>query len=144
MMARRAVALYRGLDDPGRKYFFSRLATEFSPDPAAVLTAATAYHATPNSKTLAKLQGVTEPPRQEVFRRMNMASGGTAAGGAARDLLAMKQQLGGAVDHDLTLVGSVVQPRFLSCAASTGIPRLRSWRSSSPTKRCMRSGESRT
>ena len=77
-LARRAVALYRGLDAPGRLHFFARLARDFSPDRDAVLSAATSYHADPSPANLAILQRVAEPPRQEVFRRMNMAPGGTA------------------------------------------------------------------
>src|SRR5262252_5012870 len=79
VLARRAVALYRGLDVAGRAHLFNRLARDFSPDPVAVLQAAVAYHARPDSGNLAALQRAAEPPRQEVFRRMNMAPGGTAA-----------------------------------------------------------------
>src|SRR5262249_52973643 len=75
-LARRAVALYRALDAGGRLHFFERLARDFSPDPDAVLAAATAYHADPSPAHLERLERVTEPPRQEVFRRMNMAPGG--------------------------------------------------------------------
>ena len=79
VLARRAVALYRGLDPSGREHFFARLASEFSPDREEVLAAANAYHADPSPAHFAALQRVTEPPRQEAFRRMNMAPGGTAA-----------------------------------------------------------------
>jgi len=78
-LARRSVALYHALDDSGRLHFFERLARDFSPDPEAVLAAATAYHGDPSPAHLEALERVTEPPRQEVFRRMNMAAGGTAA-----------------------------------------------------------------
>ena len=77
-LAHRALALYRSLDDDGRLAFFEILARDFSPDRDAVLAAATAYHADPSPAHLAALERATEPPRQEVFRRMNMASGGTA------------------------------------------------------------------
>ncbi|MGZ5103863.1 MAG: malonyl-CoA decarboxylase N-terminal domain-containing protein, partial [Usitatibacter sp.] len=79
LLARRAVALYRGLDARGRQRFFERLAREFSPDRGEVLAAAGAYNADPSPAHFAALQRVVEPPRQEVFRRMNMAPGGTAA-----------------------------------------------------------------
>jgi malonyl-CoA decarboxylase len=78
-LARRAVALYQSLDDAGRLRFFEILARDFSPDREAVLAAATAYHADPSPANLAGLERATEPARQEVFRRMNMAPGGTAA-----------------------------------------------------------------
>jgi malonyl-CoA decarboxylase len=79
VLARRAVALYGGLDASGRAHFFARLAKEFSPDRGEVLAAANAYHADPSPANFATLQRVVEPPRQEAFRRMNMAPGGTAA-----------------------------------------------------------------
>ena len=42
VLAHRAVALYRSLDDAGRVHFFEILARDFSPDREAVLAAATA------------------------------------------------------------------------------------------------------
>jgi malonyl-CoA decarboxylase len=77
VMARRAVALYNGLEDEGRALLFDRLAREFSPDPDVVFAAASRYLEEPGPGTLAHLLRVSEPPRQEVFRRMNMAPGGT-------------------------------------------------------------------
>jgi malonyl-CoA decarboxylase len=116
-LARRAVALYRGLDAAGRQHFFTRLAREFSPDRDEVLMAASAYHADGSPEHLAALQRVSEPPRQEVFRRMNMAPGGTAA------LLDLRREVMEAVrkapelavvDHDLThLLGSWFNRGFL-------------------------------
>ncbi len=78
LMARRSVALYNGLDEEGRRLFFDLLARDFSPDPDEVVAAAEAYRREPSPANLARLQRVAEPPRQEVFRRMNMAPGGTA------------------------------------------------------------------
>jgi malonyl-CoA decarboxylase len=104
-LARRAVALYRGLDEPGRLRLFEMLARDFSPDRDAVLAAAHAYHVDPSAGHLAALQRVAEPPRQEVFRRMNMAPGGTATLVQLRhDLLeaARAHPELGIVDHDLT------------------------------------------
>jgi len=116
-LARRAVALYRGLDAAGRLRLFSLLATRFSPDRDAVLAAAHAYHADPGAAHLQTLQRVTEPLRQEAFRRMNMAPGGTAAlVQLRRELLeAIRDhpQLS-AVDHDLAhLLGSWFNRGFL-------------------------------
>jgi malonyl-CoA decarboxylase len=76
-LARRSLLLYNSLDEEGRRHFFEILAREFSPEPDAVLAAAQSYHRDPSPANLARLQRVTEPPRQEVFRRMNMAPGGT-------------------------------------------------------------------
>ncbi len=104
-LARRAVALYAGLDEDGRSHFFRILAREFSPSPDAALAAAQAYHAHPSAESLARLQRAVEPPRQEVFRRMNMAPGGTGMLLALRRTLleeARKNPELEAVDHDLT------------------------------------------
>jgi malonyl-CoA decarboxylase len=105
VLARRAVALYRGLDEGGRMHFFQALARDFSPDRDAVLAAAHAYHAQPTAANLAALQQVAEPLRQEVFRRMNMAPGGTAVllelRRALLDAMKQKPELV-AVDQDLT------------------------------------------
>ena len=116
-LSRRAVALYRGLDEPGRLHFFQALARDFSPDRDAVLAAAQAYHAQGSAESLAALQRVAEPPRQEVFRRMNMAPGGTAVllelRRALLDALKQKPELA-AVDLDLThLLGSWFNRGFL-------------------------------
>jgi malonyl-CoA decarboxylase len=117
LMARRALALYRGLDAAGRARFFETLARDFSPDRDAVLASAKAYHAEPSARHLAQLQKIAEPPRQEIFRRMNMAPGGTATIlELRRELLeAMKKTPELAVvDADLThLLGSWFNRGFL-------------------------------
>jgi malonyl-CoA decarboxylase len=59
--------------------FFDYLATELSPDPAAVLRCAQAYADRPDAKTLNALTHAAEPPRQELLRRVNRSPGGTAA-----------------------------------------------------------------
>ena len=117
VLARRAVALYRGLDDVGREHLFQKLSRDFAPDRDQVLKAAVAYHGDPSPAHLAALQRVAEPSRQEVFRRMNMAPGGTAA------LVQMRKELLEsirthpeleAVDNDLThLLGSWFNRGFL-------------------------------
>ena len=58
---------------------FDGLSREFSPDPQAVLTAAQAYADNASAHNLATLSALAEPPRQELFRRLNRAPGGTAA-----------------------------------------------------------------
>jgi len=77
--ARDALAAYQALDEAQRRRFFDALAQDFSPDPKDVLQAANAYHDTPTPRTLARLQAVVEPARQELFRRLNMAPGATTA-----------------------------------------------------------------
>ncbi len=75
------------LNEPEQDALFDALAREFSPEPKAVLLAAQAYAANPNAKTLAALSNVAEPPRQELFRRLNRAPGGTAS------LIGLRRQL---------------------------------------------------
>jgi malonyl-CoA decarboxylase len=117
VLARRAVALYRGLDEEGRLHLFQKLAKDFAPDRDAVLRAAVSYHGDPSPAHLATLQRVVEPARQEVFRRMNMAPGGTATlVDLRRELLAAIKSHPEleAVDHDLThLLGSWFNRGFL-------------------------------
>jgi len=86
-LAREAVRAIEALDDTQRERFFDALAGEFSPSPTAVARAAQAYQAEPGPRTLARLQRIVEPVRQELFRRLNMAPGGTAA------LVAMRTRL---------------------------------------------------
>ena len=50
---------------------------EFSPNPEEVGRAADAYRQDPSQANLIHLTRVVEPPRQELFRRLNMAAGGT-------------------------------------------------------------------
>jgi malonyl-CoA decarboxylase len=79
VLAREALSAYRSLDAGARAQFFDVLAKEFSPQPEAVGRVADAYRDDPTSANLLRLQEVVEPARQEFFRRLNMAPGGTAA-----------------------------------------------------------------
>jgi len=70
---------YQLLDDEEVEWLFDRVVTEFSVDPEAVQQASTAYQLDASPANLLALQKTVEPPRQELFRRCNMAPGGTAA-----------------------------------------------------------------
>ena len=76
-LAGEALAAYQNLDGAARDTFFDLLFQEFSPDPEAVGKAGDAYRSDPSAAHLAWLQRVVEPPRRELFRRLNMAPGGT-------------------------------------------------------------------
>src|SRR2546423_7640950 len=78
-IARDAQAAYQLLDDSGREAFFDLLASRYSPSPDAVMRAAAAYQNNPSPGKLVELEEIVEPARQELFRRLNMAPGGTAA-----------------------------------------------------------------
>jgi malonyl-CoA decarboxylase len=78
-LAREALAACGELDAAAREQFFDVLAHEFSPAPEAVGQAADRYRDDPTPANLVRLQKVAESARQELFRRLNMAPGGTAA-----------------------------------------------------------------
>jgi malonyl-CoA decarboxylase len=76
-LAAEALDAYHALDARGRLAFFDLLVKEFSPDPEEVGRAGDAYRREPSPENLARLQRVVEPPRQELFRRLNLAPNGT-------------------------------------------------------------------
>src|SRR5512135_3165043 len=76
-LAREVVAAYETLDERSCDEFFEVLAHEFAPAPEAVGQAADAYRYEPSPQNLQKLQEILDSARQELFRRMNMAPGGT-------------------------------------------------------------------
>jgi malonyl-CoA decarboxylase len=78
-LAGEALAIYQSLDQPSRKAFLEILNRDFSPNPEEVGRAADAYRSDPSSDNLLRLQRVVEPPRQELFRRLNLAPEGTRA-----------------------------------------------------------------
>jgi len=116
-LAAAIVARLDALSDAERNRFFERLASEFSPDPKAVLAAAAAYANAPDADRQVALSRVAEPPRQELFRRLNRAPGGTAAIVRLRRALLdqlPRQSALSAVEADLLhLLGSWFNPGFL-------------------------------
>ena len=90
-LAADAVRSYRALDTPETETFFDRLVTKFSPDLTAVQTAAARFDREPSLPSYLTLQRAVESPRQELFRRWNIAPGGTAS------LLAMRKRLLGSL-----------------------------------------------
>ncbi|MEM7775642.1 MAG: malonyl-CoA decarboxylase [Pseudomonadota bacterium] len=69
---------YRLLDDDAqRSAFFRYVATRLTPDPERIISAADAYAQARSETALASLQAAVESPRQEFFRRLNLAPGGT-------------------------------------------------------------------
>jgi malonyl-CoA decarboxylase len=76
-LASEALAAYQSLDEPSRAGFFDLLVQDFSPDPQEVGRAGDAYRTKPSPETLADLQASVESPREELFRRLNLARGGT-------------------------------------------------------------------
>jgi len=108
---------YATLDATAKIAFFGFLDRALGLDPVLVLEAATRYAEDPVAERALELQRVTEPPRQELLRRINRAPGGTAAiVGMRRDLLhalAENPQLR-TVDSDFRhLLASWFNPGFL-------------------------------
>ncbi|MEL6317778.1 MAG: malonyl-CoA decarboxylase, partial [Pseudomonadota bacterium] len=87
-----------------RLQFFELLVDDYDVDPSAIEEASRAYRNDPTSGALEALVDAAEPRRQELFRRMNTAPGGTRALVRMRvDLLrAMRDRPHlGRIDHDL-------------------------------------------
>lgn len=76
-VADQALQAYSALSDEAKPGFFSRLRDQFDADPARVREAFAAYDRAPSGATLVPLFNATEPPRQQLLRRLNMAPGGT-------------------------------------------------------------------
>jgi malonyl-CoA decarboxylase len=93
-LAGEALAAYQALDEMSRAGFFDLLAQEFSPDPEQVGRAGDAYRAQPSAENLLALQAAVQSPREELFRRLNLAAGGT------RVLVEMRGPLLRKLDHN--------------------------------------------
>ena len=89
-LARQVLDVYAGLAMAERIEFFRLLARDFGPDLQGLRAACSDYDNAPTAKNLQGLLRVVEPPRQELFRRLNLAPGGTSA------LVALRQDL---LDH---------------------------------------------
>lgn len=89
-MATELLEAYAELDRAGRLRFMCQLFEEFGPDRAQLMDAWRQWQADESRRAFSGLVRAIEPPRQELFRRLNMAPMGTAALVAMRaDLLAM-------------------------------------------------------
>ena len=92
-LAREILLRYAELTTGPRVAFFEALATKFGADRERIAAAVAAWEANPSERTAAELHAAAEPRRQELFRRLNLAPGGTAA------LVAMREQLMDALAH---------------------------------------------
>lgn len=81
---------YAELSSEGRWHFFEILQRDFSTDPDKVVQAAERYRKVPRIAELSALRKAIESPRQKLFRRLNMAPGGTGALVAMRGHLLAK------------------------------------------------------
>ena len=101
-LARDVLASYAALPPQGRAEFFDELAARFGPDRDKVEEAARAVLEDPlDEARLRRLHKVSEPRRQELIRRLNLAPGGTSAlVGMRRELLAGLREHPGWADVD--------------------------------------------
>lgn len=86
-MARDVLDGYHDLDAEGQKGFFTALVHDFGPDRAKLTKAIEKWRANSTDDDASDLHFATEPRRQELFRRLNRAPGGTG------ELVAMRTDL---------------------------------------------------
>jgi malonyl-CoA decarboxylase len=91
--AREVLGRYAELTTGPRIAFFEALGERYGTDPARLEQAIAAWRERPCDETAAEIHSASEPRRQELFRRLNLAPDGTAA------LVRMREQLLDALDH---------------------------------------------
>ncbi len=96
-IARHILDTYKHLDSAERHAFFAFLAGNLKPEEEDVRRAAEAFLASPGDTALAQLQEAVESPRQEFFRRLNLAPGATA------EIVTLRRDLLEALDADASL-----------------------------------------
>jgi malonyl-CoA decarboxylase len=92
-LAREILSRYTTLTTGPRIAFFEALGERFGIDTARLDKAIAAWRENPGAAAAADVHSASEPRRQELFRRLNLAPGGTAA------LVRMREQLMGSLDH---------------------------------------------
>jgi malonyl-CoA decarboxylase len=85
--AREILGHYAELTTGPRIAFFEALAERFGTDPARLEQTIASWRVNPSDLTAAEVHAASEPRRQELFRRLNLAPGGTVA------LVRMREQL---------------------------------------------------
>ncbi|MCG6872936.1 MAG: malonyl-CoA decarboxylase [Gammaproteobacteria bacterium] len=76
-LAREILSRYESRKPADRRQFLQLLASDFGPDPQMVSAAVKGYRPEDEASLQLLMQAV-EPPRQELFRRLNTAPGGTS------------------------------------------------------------------
>src|SRR3954470_18455636 len=76
-IAREVLDCYHHLDEAGRIAFFRTLARNYGPNQEKLQQAIDAWRANPSGDGASDLHFASEPRRQELFRRLNRAPGGT-------------------------------------------------------------------
>lgn len=116
-IARQILKSYSALSLDLKNQFFKAIAEGFNPDPSQVEQAARRYAQSQDPKDLIKMVADAQPPRQELFRRLNRVPEGCAALVKMRESLLQslaKDRSLKAVDSDLEhLLASWFNPGFL-------------------------------
>lgn len=86
-LASRVLEIYALLDEAQKRLFFEQLAVKFSAEPDQIDAAYLAYKTSRTNDNLEILFEACEPLRQELLRRLNLASGGT------HELVRMREDL---------------------------------------------------
>src|SRR6516165_4275605 len=99
-LAREILSRYGELKTGPRIAFFEALASRFGADRNRLSAAASAWLTAPSDAAASKVHRASEPRRLELFRRLNLAPGGTAA------LVRMREELMDAMAHrdDLAVI----------------------------------------
>ena len=93
VLAGRILEQYRTMNSGQQLTFFQMLASEFGPNHKTIEAALDAYRRSATPATTAALYAAIEPPRQELFRRINTGPAGT------RSLVQWRSDLLGLVRH---------------------------------------------
>jgi len=96
-LARELIACLVAMSAADRLEVMRFVSEGFAPDPDHLRSAAETYLRNPTPEAATKLHESAEPPRQELLRRMNMATGGTAM------LVELRRELLGAIKQNPTL-----------------------------------------
>ena len=87
VLAQRIIERYKALTGGERLAFFEMLAKDFGPDLAAIREALSLGYGVATAERISALATAAEPPRQELFRRINTGTKGTES------LVAMRSDL---------------------------------------------------
>jgi malonyl-CoA decarboxylase len=96
-LAQAVLDAWERLDRAGRQAFFTMLQERFGPDHERLGAAIEAYREEPSAANIAALHLASEPRRQELLRRLNLAPGGTHV------LVRMREALFEAMESDADL-----------------------------------------
>ena len=92
-LAREILGRYGELTTGPRIAFFEALAQRFGTDPVRMEQTIAAWREAPSDETARQIHAASEPRRQELFRRLNLAPGGTGL------LVRMREQLMDVLEH---------------------------------------------